>query len=162
QDRREVLTMSLPSPRTTTNLVVDDARLETFSVFAQNDWRIRENLSLVAGIRQYWVESELRHTSRAGLAPPDGDDSENILTFAAGVSDATPTTAPRLSYTQGYMYPTPLQFSIGGVDRTFDNPNPDLLPETSDTWDLVLRYNSPSLQADFTVFYSEADNYIGQ
>jgi len=161
QDRREVLTMSLPSPRTTTNLVVDDARLETFSVFAQNDWRIRENLSLVAGIRQYWVESELRHTSRAGLAPPDGDDSENILTFA-GLWDVTPNTVARLSYSQGYMYPTLLQLSIGGVDRTFVNPNPDLLPETSDTWELGLRYNSPSLQADFTVFYSEAENYIDQ
>lgn len=72
------------------------------------------------------------------------------------------------NYAMGFKAPAPSQ-----VNQFFENltspfsayrtlPNPDLRPETSETWEAGLRYQSEIVSASITGFIGRYDNFISQ
>lgn len=69
------------------------------------------------------------------------------------------------NYAQGFKSPSPSQ-----VNQFFENlnfgytsiPNPDLRPETSETWEAGIRHQGPILSASLTGFVGRYDDFISQ
>lgn len=69
------------------------------------------------------------------------------------------------NYAQGFLAPTPSQ-----VNNFFENfaqgytsaPNPDLRPETSESWEVGARYIGETLSVQLTGFQGDYDNFISQ
>ncbi len=159
QDRLELLSLSSPASMTIPTEVYDRAELQTLALFVQDEWQLSDSVAVTAGIRQYWVDSELKESTRADLTTPDKEDSELIASMAA-IWEVTDGSVLRAAYSEGYMYPSLLQLAIGGVERIFVNPDPELQTENSQTWELGWRYAGDRLQLDMTLFNTEAENYI--
>ena len=159
QDRLELLHLTVPAQITNTTEIFDQASVETSALFMQDDWQINEHLSILAGVRQYWIDANLEESTREGLITPPKDDNELISTVALSW-DLSNSSVLRIGYSEGYMYPSLLQLAIGGVARTFVNPDPTLEPEASKTYDLGWRFSNDKYQLDLTVFQTETENYI--
>lgn len=159
QTREEFLHFTNPFPMTIPTSVFDKAELETKAIFIQDEWQVNDNVIVTAGARQYWVESKLLETNRAGLDTPDKDDNELIVSLAVNW-ELNENSVIRAAYNEGYIYPSLLQLAMGGVERVFVNPDTSLEPEESKTWELGWRYKSQKAQFDATLFASDADNYI--
>lgn len=101
-----------------------------------------------------------------------------LTTFTpAGQSDnrispkfgATLKLAPEVilfgNYAQGFLAPTPSQvnnffeFIAGGYTSI---PNPDLRPETSESWEAGARYVADEFSLQITAFRGDYDNFISQ
>jgi len=69
------------------------------------------------------------------------------------------------NYAQGFLAPTPSQvnnffeFIAGGYTSI---PNPDLRPETSESWEAGARYIGDMFSAQVTAFRGDYDNFINQ
>jgi hemoglobin/transferrin/lactoferrin receptor protein len=69
------------------------------------------------------------------------------------------------NYAQGFLAPTPSQvnnffeFIAGGYTSV---PNPDLAPETSESWEAGARYVGDVLSVQVTAFRGDYDNFISQ
>lgn len=69
------------------------------------------------------------------------------------------------NYAQGFLAPTPSQvnnffeFIAGGYTSI---PNPDLRPETSESWEAGARYVGDIFSAQVTAFRGDYDNFINQ
>lgn len=159
QDRLEKLYLSTPVSMAVETNVFDEATLATKAVFLQDEWNFADSIILTAGMRHYWIDSDLLASTRSGLITQPKDDEE-LITSIALTWDILESSTLRVSFSEGYMYPSLLQLAIGGVAQNYVNPNTALEPEKSDTVDFGWRYSSDVLQLDLTVFVSDAENYI--
>jgi outer membrane receptor protein involved in Fe transport len=120
-------------------------------LFLNDDWRISEQLDLIAGLR--WT--------RYGIDLPAADRGVGIDSRTADLTGQLGLTwafaddwklAANLG--RGFRAPNVFDYSTLG-DRPgnrFNEPNAELGPETVVTGDLGLRYFGEALSADFTVF----------
>lgn len=96
--------------------------------------------------------------------PATGDDTNSRPVFNVGlVWTATEDLAVRASWAQGFRVPNLTEKYIGtsmGQSSGTTWGNPDLDPETSNNFEIGVRYNPDNLSLDAAVFYSIADNYI--
>ena len=96
--------------------------------------------------------------------PATGDDTNSRPVFNVGlVWTATEDLAVRASWAQGFRVPNLTEKYIGtsmGQSSGTTWGNPDLDPETSNNFEIGVRYNPDNLNFDAAVFYSIADNYI--
>lgn len=159
QDRLEIVQLTSPFPITQSSQLHDEANLETKAIFAQDEWQISDTVMITAGLRKYWIDSELELSNRAGLSAPSNSDSE-IISALAATWELSENSILRASYSEGYIYPSLLQLSVGAIARTFVNPNPDLKPEQSETYELGWRFDANNWFVDLTAFYTNSDNYI--
>ena len=163
QDRQEYVdNIPVPFPPfllSTFDEIYDEATLETHALFIQDEWQVTEDIAITAGARQYWVDAELEESTRPGLITPPKDDNEMIASLAV-TWEVAENSVLRASFSEGYMYPSLLNLAIGGVARTYVNPNSGLEPEKSDTFELGWRYSRENLELDITAFRTEAENYI--
>jgi len=86
-------------------LVIDDADNHHFAVFVQDDWRVRDDLTLSAGLR-YEIDTDVKNVSRVGELNP------LILPFLQGerTRDAN-NLAPRVGFN---WTPLPERVSVHG------------------------------------------------
>jgi len=163
-DRLDVVKTStttiLPFPGVPmTSVATDDATIETWSIYVQDEWSLPNDFNLLFGLRYYDVSARLKASNHAALT--SNSDSELVgsvgLTYA-GIENHV----LRIYAGQGYVYPTLLQLFVdspfGGGGLTFGNP--DLSPETSDSIEFGWRYQADGLVVNSSVFYSQADDYI--
>ena len=153
QDRTQESSVAPPS------FVQDVASQETRALFSQAEWDINDAITLTAGARYYEVDADLDSTTRAGLDTEPNDDYQTITTLAT-TFELAKNSVLRVGFSEGYIYPSLLQTSIGAVSREFVNPNPSLMPESSNTWEMGWRFSGESAQIDIGGFYTEAKNYI--
>lgn len=69
----------------------------------------------------------------------------------------------RASYSQGYRYPNLVELYIGAPKHGSDDAkqgNPDLKPETSDSYEVGTRYAGHGAELDLVVFHTKAEDYI--
>lgn len=140
-----------------------DAHMQTVSVFAEDTWKLPANFSLVAGARQYWIESALDSvsTNDSGFKARSSEDDAPIGTLTLLYS-GVPHTTLRAGFSQGYVYPTLLQAFTGtyfGASST-TRPNPNLKPETSNNYEVGARYAADGLAVDASLFLAKSRNYI--
>lgn len=138
----------------------DRARIETFALFAQDEWHFSERSTLTFGARQYRVMGELEKTDRPGLSPGRNDDTHLIASL--GLShELSDDVVLRANVSQGYVYPSLLQFAIGAYAAArYINPNPDLKPETALSWETGVRVRTDNWIFDTGVFRSTSKDYI--
>lgn len=89
--------------------------------------------------------------------------STNVKTVASigFVYDLTDSTALRLYWSQGFRAPSIQEKYLYTRSAEIQIGNPDLTPETSDTFEIGVRHStSYGLKVDAALFYSMADDYI--
>ena len=131
----------------------------SWSVFAQDEWRLSDNWTWSLGARYYWLKSEVLGGTTIYTKE---SSSDNTLVMATSLRySGFENTELRLSYAQGYVYPTLFQQfaqSAAGGRTTYGNP--DLDAERSDNIEFGVRYKNQNWLADFAVYYADADDYI--
>jgi hemoglobin/transferrin/lactoferrin receptor protein len=140
--------------------VDDRSSMTTWAFFIQDEWDLADNWDLTAGLRSYKVDGGLDATTRTDLPTGDRDDDHVIGSVSLLYSGFDNTTL-RATFSQGYLYPSLLQLAMGAyAGSRYVNPDLELEPETSDTFELGLRHQGSQWAVDATVFYTEAENYI--
>ncbi len=135
----------------------DEAKLTTLSAFLQNEWDVNDDLTLTAGGRYYFVSSKNKGT--AGKR----DENDQAFVGAVGVNyTGFEHLALRAHLSQGYVYPTLIQSTLGSVFSPAGKiyGNSDLEPETSVTAEVGARYDDGRLVLDAGAFYTDAKDYI--
>ena len=99
-----------------------------------------------------------------GFAPEGQSDSRLSPKVGATVK-LTDDVLVFSNYAQGFLAPTPsqvnnfFQFPAGGY---ISLPNPDLRPETSESWEAGLRYTGDVFSAQVVGFRGDYDDFISQ
>ena len=135
--------------------------IKTTAFFAQDTWKASDNIDLVAGIRYYSVDSELSFSNDPKLIPKKTDDSHTIGSLAL-VYHARKDLTWRVSWAQGYVFPTLLHLHTGSLfgQGNLTRPNLNLLPEESENFEIGMRFQNETFTADLAVFSNRAENYI--
>ncbi|MEN5171803.1 TonB-dependent receptor [Acinetobacter higginsii] len=122
---------------------------DSFSIYAEDEWRILDNLGFTLGGR-YEDHSGFggQFSPRAYLVWNATDD----LTFKGGVST-------------GYKAPSAKDLhngivSISGQGTTFNVGSPNLKPEESTNYELGFNYNNGNLDLSTTTFFTKIKNRI--
>lgn len=137
--------------------------IETQALYMQDMWDLTERLQVTAGIRQYFVNSRLISSNEAALSPHSTSDSRAIANLAASYK-LKPHLIARAQWGQGYVYPTLLHLHTGSLfgQGRITRPNPNLKPESSQNFELGLRYQSEIYTLDTSVFFNSARDYIAR
>ena len=140
--------------------VIDEAHQTAIEGFFQDQWEFQDSWSLVAGLRAYWIESELDETTREGLLLSSTDDQHLITSLGlryTGIEDATLWA----SWSQGYASPTLINLATGAfAGPDFVSPNSELDSETSNSFDFGFRFQNNLFKVDSAIFYTRAKDYI--
>lgn len=145
-----------------------DAKQETHSVYASAESPVTDEFTLNYGVRYTCVSGEAtmkgQEHGMGGGAPygekNDASDGHAVFNLGA-VWRVLDDVALRASWAQGYRYPTMQELYIttqmgGGIAYA----NPDLKPETSDNFEVGVRWESERVSLDAALFYNMADDYI--
>ncbi len=145
-----------------------DAKQETHSVYASAESPVTDEFTLNYGVRYTWVSGEASMKGQEVGSRPgapygeknDASDGHAVFNLGA-VWRVLDDVALRASWAQGYRYPTMQELYIttqmgGGIAYA----NPDLKPETSDNFEVGVRWESERVSLDAAVFYNMADDYI--
>ncbi|NLY35135.1 MAG: TonB-dependent receptor [Alcaligenaceae bacterium] len=151
--------MPFPVTSTTVSTPYIKAAINTTSVFAQDEWRLSDDLKLTAGLRYFYVKNDLKK-SDPGLMNDDETYRKFIKSFGLVYTGFT-NTSLRASYSEGFTIPNlaKLYTTTTAGGQTVHN-NPNLKPETSKNYELGARYSNNNLVLDSAIFYSTAKNYI--
>ena len=153
------------------NKAFPDTDYSLFGAFVQDEIRFAANsaLSVIPGIRfdAYRLSPKMNDAAYGGT--PTKSSGNAVSPRLALMYEINPALIPYVQYARGFRTPTPDQ-----VNNSFSNPtqgyvtigNPDLKPETSDTFELGLRGKISG--GDSTLRYSTATftgrykNFISQ
>ncbi len=161
-DRATTVPFGAPPNTRTTHAIADD-HLEgdqlTMAAFVQDEWTFYPGWTATVGVRETWVHSALRESKYADT----GAASDSHPVFSAGlVYSGFKDWRFRANFGQGYRYPNLQQLytgtSHGATKPTYGNP--DLDPETSNNFEVGVRYNTDAWLMDLAVYHSRAKNYI--
>lgn len=144
-----------------------EASIASTSLYAQNTWKFAPGWELVGGLRQIWATTSLDKSVVIGT--PDVDlfrlnsrDNQKLIGSASLLWTPIAPLTLRVGWGQGYILPTLLQLHTGtlfGSGSTV-RPNPNIVPETSNSYEFGARWNDGTFRFDGVLFYSEAENYI--
>ncbi len=153
------------------------ARQQRYYLFLSNETILPWDLTATYGAR-YTVVHNSGHTAinsqrtlntgYFSMTTPysvneNNSDTDQRVVFNAGlVWRGLENTAIRFNWGQGFRAPNSYQISAPYTAHGFSviYPNPDLDPETSNNFELGLRYDDRALTVDAAVFYNIARNYI--
>lgn len=166
-DSLDAETNSILSPKPSMKIKsnsVWDANQQQHSVYASMESPVLADVSLTYGVRYTWVQSEADYeksgTSSATSWSRDSSDGHAVFNLGA-VWRAAEDVSLRASWAQGYRFPIIQELfvdsTMGGATTL---SNPDLKPETSDNFEIGLRWSNAAFSVDSAVFYSKADDYI--
>lgn len=145
-----------------------DAKQETHSVYASAESPVTDEFTLNYGVRYTWVSGEAtmkgQEHGMGGGAPygekNDASDGHAVFNLGA-VWRVLDDVALRASWAQGYRYPTMQELYITTqMGGRIAYANPDLKPETSDNFEVGVRWESERVSLDAALFYNMADDYI--
>jgi hemoglobin/transferrin/lactoferrin receptor protein len=140
-------------------------RQQMIELYAQDVWKITETFAATLGIRFGHLSGKnLRHDSNLFSKGDNERNSSHVVGSVGLVYRPMEALAFRAQFSQGYRYPTTRQLYTGtsahGANFIGTLPNPDLKPETSNNYEVGVRYLNDNWDFDFAVFYSTAKNYI--
>lgn len=149
-----------------------EGEMLTTGLFAQDEWSIRDDLRLTMGVRNSWVSGKT--VGADGLwnpivaLPRNNQRSDSKLVANVGlVYTGFEGIALRALWSQGYTYPSITQLFTGYSGRgnssdvnTF--PNPNLEPETSNSYEVGIRILKGGWNVDWAFYYTRAKNFISE
>ncbi len=114
-----------------------EASINTWALYLQDEWSITNTMVFTYGVRETWVESELEKASDPRIRP--GSISDSHPAFSAGLTwNSTEDLTVRTLFSQGYRFPDLGKLFIGtSHGGSITLPNQDLDPETSNNFELV-------------------------
>ena len=125
---------------------------EVTALFLQDEWSITSDWLATLGLRQTWVKTALTgHSSNSRRINSTKDD--NMVGSLGLVYSGIDNFAFRALFSQGYRNPNLLQLFMGS--GTFMLPNPELKPESSNNYELGVRYDNGAFNADLALFLSD-------
>ena len=132
------------------------------SVFASMESSLKDRLVANYGVRYTWVSNDMDIQDALSLKDKSYSSSDGKAVFNLGLSQKlTEDLTIRANWSQGYRSPILQELfidtSMGGAITL---ANSDLKAETSDTYELGLRYQDQLISIDTSLFYSQADDYI--
>ena len=154
---RFVTTAAMAAP---VEVTFEEADQTTLEMFAEDAWEVVQDFELRFGARAIFIETELEESTREGLDP--FSTSDNTVVGAAGVrylglSDTTLWAG----WSQGYVAPSLINLATGAfAGSSFVNPNPDLDPESSNSFEVGARVVKDAYATDASFFYTEGKDYI--
>ncbi|CAK7005913.1 MAG: Vitamin B12 transporter BtuB [Desulfovibrio sp.] len=135
---------------------------ETLGAFIQDEWTFHEDWALTVGLRETWVRSKLKKNNNPSLEDNDDKSDSKLVGNAGIVYSGIKDVALRAMWSQGYRFPALNQLYLGTIhgstNRTY--PNPDLDPETSNSYEIGARISKPNWNVDIAAFYTYSKNYI--
>ncbi len=136
------------------------ANQQSVSLFAQDEQAIGDFV-ITGGLRYTQTETELSESNKTGLTPGSSDDSSTVGSLSLTYNGVKNTTFRALVAT-GYRTANLQQLYMGTThgSSTPTYSNPDLEAETSVNYEIGARYRGKHLDADATLFLTEADDYI--
>jgi hemoglobin/transferrin/lactoferrin receptor protein len=169
-------------PATIANPVrVPDASLRNIAVFAQDEWRVRPTVSVVAGLRGDFYTAVTEPTpgydvqSIIGNATPPIDPSKlpdpngatysrQALTGDIGVvSNADGALNPFIRFGRSYRHPNLEEMLFAGPATTGSLvPNVTLEPETGNNLDAGVKFRAGRLSGGAYYFLNQYQNFIAQ
>ena len=160
---------------------VPDSSLRDIAIYAQDEWRVRANLSLIAGLRTdfYTVSNEATSgydvTSLiAGATPridpstlpdPDGASyNRNALTGDIGlVANPAGRVNPFVRFGRSYRHPNLEEiFFAGPATVGAIIPNVKVDPETGNNFDLGAKFRAGRVAGGAYFFVNQYQNFIAQ
>ena len=160
---------------------VPDASLRDIAMFAQDEWRLKPNLSLVAGLRGdfYNVTTEATPgydvasvvaganppVDPATLPDPDGATyTRQALTGDIGlVANAGGTVSPFVRYGRSYRHPNLEELLFAGPATAGSiAPNVTLEPEQGNNVDAGAKFNFPRISGGAYFFVNQYSNFVVQ
>jgi hemoglobin/transferrin/lactoferrin receptor protein len=160
---------------------VPDASLRDVAVFAQDEWRLRPGLSLIAGLRGdfYTVRSEATPGydvaavvagARPAIDPstlpdPNGATySRQALTGDIGlVGNATGSVSPFVRFGRSYRHPNLEEmFFAGPATAGSIAPNVKVQPEEGNNFDVGAKFNLPRVSGGAYLFLNQYKNFVVQ
>lgn len=157
-DSNKITAVAAPGPPAPPTLRNNDARIETFSLYAQHEIEMGNTLTGTIGTRFYKVDAVLEASN---VSPLTANSDSRWLGSAGLVWTPKEELALRANLSQGYSYPTLQQmFMTTSAAGRLTTGNPNLNPENSTSLELGARYDNGNSVIDATVFYTEAKDYI--
>ncbi len=156
-----------------TSLAYHKGTQQTHAVFAQMESDLPHDFTLNYGARYTWVRSKMSTARGWRTSTATG----NVTSTDVGVEETSSDSHPvfnlgliwsgidnlslRATFAQGFRSPSLQErYVMSSMGGGTVYPNPDLDPETSDTYEIGARYADHGFVLDATVFYSVADDYI--
>jgi hemoglobin/transferrin/lactoferrin receptor protein len=150
-----------PSPPISLTDTTVESHQDTKAIYLQDEWTLNDDMTVTAGIRQTWIDTELDKENSAVLSKLDTSESRAVGSVAF-VYTGIDNTAIRAGWSQGFRVPSLLELLEGtphGGSGVL-HANPDLDPETSNSYEIGLRFDKQQFTFDGAVFYTEAKDYI--
>jgi outer membrane receptor protein involved in Fe transport len=160
---------------------VPDASLRDIAVFAQDEWRLRPGLALVAGLRGDFYNVTTDATPGydvasvvAGAQPaidpstlPDANGAtygRNALTGDIGlVANADRRVSPFVRFGRSYRHPNLEEMLYAGPATAGSiAPNVKVAPETGNNFDAGANFRLPQLSGGAYVFVNQYKDFVAQ
>ena len=160
---------------------VPDASLRNIALFAQDEWRVRPALSVIAGVRgdfytvvteptpNYDVDSIIANATpaidRSKLPDPNGARySRQALTGDVGiVSNPDGAVNPFIRFGRSYRHPNLEEMLFAGPATTGSLvPNVAVEPETGNNLDAGIKFRAGRLSGGAYYFLNQYQNFIAQ
>ena len=160
---------------------VPDASLRDFAVFAQDEWRVRPSVSVIAGLRGDFYTVITENTpgydvvSVVGNAKPAIDPStlpnpagtttsRNALTGDIGiVSNTDGAINPFIRFGRSYRHPNLEEMLFAGPATTGSIvPNITVEPETGNNFDAGVKFRAGKVSGGAYYFLNQYQNFIAQ
>ena len=173
--------VALGGPVSAQPVRVPDSSLQDIALYAQDEWRMRPNLSLIAGLRTdfYTVSNEATPgydvTSLIAGATPPIDPStlpdpngasynRNALTGDIGlVANPDGNINPFVRFGRSYRHPNLEEiFFAGPATVGAIIPNVKVDPETGNNFDLGAKFRAGRVAGGAYVFVNQYQNFIAQ
>jgi len=135
---------------------------QTIGAFIQDEWTFHDDWALTVGLRETWVNSTIKSNNNPDLENHDDKSDSKPVGNAGLVYSGIKDVALRAMWSQGYRFPALNQLYLGTVHGQTSNtlPNPDLDPETSNSFEVGARISKPNWNVDLALFYTHSKNYI--
>ncbi|MSO62185.1 MAG: TonB-dependent receptor [Acidobacteria bacterium] len=173
--------VALGPPSVSRPVRVPDASLRDIAVFAQDEWRVRPSLSVIAGLRGdfYTVNTEATTgydvLSVIGNARPaiefstlpdaaGATYSRKALTGDIGlVSNPDGAVNPFIRFGRSYRHPNLEEMLFAGPATTGSIvPNVKVLPETGNNFDAGVKFRAGRVSGGAYYFLNQYQNFIAQ
>ena len=142
---------------------------ETAAFWLQEAWKFAPGFKLTIGGRlEQWTADHGYNlgTAANGTVFQGAQPTQNATTFSPKMSlswQATPQVTVTGSYGQAHRFPTVAElYQIVATGSTFTIPNPNLTPETANTFELAIQHETENTRVRLSLFQENTTNALVQ
>ena len=150
------------------------AEESTLALYFQDQIQVNNKLTITPGVRfdRYDIDAkpDADYLANSAISDPDPDNNKNQQTSLklGATYDFTPSHAVFAQFAQGFKAPDMnelfenayLDYTRFGMGIREIVANPDLKPESSNSYELGYRFNGMNASAEIVAFHNDYNNFI--